>query len=46
MEMKPVAIILTHGHYDHIGAVNALEKDTELRFMCLKLKELIWRIEK
>lgn len=33
--LKPVAILLTHGHFDHIGAVEGLKKKYGCKIYCL-----------
>lgn len=40
--LKPAAILLTHGHFDHIGAVEPLRKQYGIRVYCLaEEKELM-----
>ena len=33
LELKPVAIIATHGHFDHIMAVNQLKREFDIPFL-------------
>ena len=39
MEMKPQAILLTHGHFDHIGAVEALKKRFNIKVYAAQEEE-------
>ncbi len=44
---KPVAILLTHGHYDHIGAAKALKEKYDIPICALdKEREVLGDIEK
>lgn len=39
MEMQPAAILLTHGHFDHIEAVDALRKRYDIKVYVSKEEE-------
>ena len=43
MQAKPAAIFLTHGHYDHILAVEDVKKEYQIPvYACEKKQGLFW----
>lgn len=39
--LKPVVILLTHGHFDHVGAADALKKQYSVKVLCHEKEEAV-----